>query len=146
MATLHPFRFVALASLGAAVLAVAVASRAEAPDTLSMSDVSRVVAASRAEARRCYDAGLARNPSLAGKVVVEFTILADGRVSGAKKSESSLSDAAVDACIVRVVSQLRFPASSAVTSTVRVPYAFVAASPSDAGSDAGKRMDSGTGG
>ena len=50
---------------------------------------------------RCYEDGLAKNPSLAGRVAVKFMIARDGSVSTAEDSGSTLPDSSVTSCIVR---------------------------------------------
>jgi hypothetical protein len=50
--------------------------------------------------RRCYEKGLARNPALAGKVVVRMKIDADGEVDEAYDWGSTLPDLKVVRCVV----------------------------------------------
>ena len=135
----------AIAAVSIAAFAVATAL-AEAPETRSMSDIQRVIARSRVDAKRCYDDGLAKNPNLTGKITIEFRIMPDGRVRDAKKSDGSLGDAAVETCIVHVIEGLRFPPDHEGPQTVRVPFAFLstgdpvdAGAPRDGGRDAALR-------
>jgi len=69
--------------------------------------VRDVVLSGMDEILRCYRA--AGQPDLTGKVVVKWTILANGRVEGTTIKESTLDAPSIDACIVDVVTGLEFP-------------------------------------
>ena len=74
--------------------------------------------------RRCYEAGLARDPKLAGTVSVAFAFGEDGVVTDAKDATSTLPDAAVIGCVVGGFRQISFPKAHAGTVTVVYPIAF----------------------
>ena len=74
--------------------------------------------------RTCYERGLAKVPTLQGRVAVRFAIQLDGSVAGAQSAGSDLPDAEVVACIVRIFSQLRFPAPEGGVVTVVYPIMF----------------------
>ncbi|MEO7331086.1 MAG: AgmX/PglI C-terminal domain-containing protein, partial [Minicystis sp.] len=86
--------------------------------------VQRVVRQSAGRARRCYENGLRRDPTLAGRVVVRFLILANGEVGSAADAGSSLGDPGVIACVVRTVQGLTFPAPEGGAITVTYPITF----------------------
>jgi hypothetical protein len=65
--------------------------------------------------RRCYERGLAQDPTLAGKVTVMFTVDAYGRVRGAATGVTSK----VDACLTSALGSWRFP-----TPIARKPATF----------------------
>lgn len=71
--------------------------------------IRRVILSHRAQIRYCYEKQLAQQPGLAGKLLVEFVIGADGRVTTARAAEDSLGDAAVGRCIVSRVKGWTFP-------------------------------------
>jgi hypothetical protein len=72
--------------------------------------VARIVHASFARLRLCYELGLRANPELAGDVVVRFVIDRSGAVStSAVGTDTTLADPDVNACIARQVGQLSFP-------------------------------------
>lgn len=58
----------------------------------------------------CYERELGRAPNLYGKLVVHFAIDGTGRVEQADVLQSSLQDANVEACVLRTVRSIRFPA------------------------------------
>ena len=86
--------------------------------------ISRVVRQKLATMRACYEAGLARNPALAGRVAIKFTIDRTGSVAQAEMSGSSLVDPQVNACIVRAFRGLSFPAPAGGNITVMYPLTF----------------------
>ena len=83
----------------------------------------RVVRRHVNQVRYCYEQGLRRNPSLAGRVSVELVINPAGVVSTAQVRSSTLGDVQVEQCIVSAVRRIRFPARGG-TGTVRVTYPF----------------------
>jgi RNA polymerase sigma factor (sigma-70 family) len=82
----------------------------------------------------CYEEGLARDPTLAGKVVVEFTIEGEPKVGGIvgesaiDPEESDLADPVVRECIQETMHALEIdpPAEGGVVK-VRYPFAFAPA-------------------
>ncbi len=56
--------------------------------------------------QRCYADGLARDPELWGRVAVRLRIATRGRVTDATEIESHFPDAAVTACVCRVLGRL----------------------------------------
>ncbi len=74
---------------------------------------------------RCYESELRKNPSLAGKVTVTFTIQERGNVTGAKASENTTGSAAVADCVTRTISRFRFnPGPEGGSVTFRYPFVF----------------------
>ncbi len=71
----------------------------------------------------CYDAQARKEPSLAGDVVIRFTIGADGTTRNAKVKQSTLGNAKVESCMVDVAKKLKFPAERGRKDT-RVIYPF----------------------
>lgn len=75
---------------------------------LSPEGVRRVLMASDPRMRACHARGFAENPEAAGRVVVEFIISVDGRVSSASVRDATLAVRGVADCVVEVVRGLRF--------------------------------------
>jgi hypothetical protein len=71
--------------------------------------IQRVVRQHMGELRRCYEAGLRRDPKLTGTVRVKFVIDRSGSVSTAAEADSTLPDHEVGRCMVRTFYTLRFP-------------------------------------
>lgn len=70
--------------------------------------VSRMIKSRQSAIKRCYETALRNNPTLAGKVSVQFTIMERGNVSGARATENTTNDAGLASCVVRVVAGLRW--------------------------------------
>jgi TonB family protein len=85
--------------------------------------VRRVVRAHLNEVRFCYSEALARQPALAGRVVVQFTIAHTGRVLVSALQSSSLGSATVEQCIVAATRRWEYPRPSG-GGLVSVSYPF----------------------
>lgn len=59
--------------------------------------------------RYCYQRELQKDPALAGKVVIKFTIAKDGTVSQSAAKENTTGSKAVDSCINGVFYKMQFP-------------------------------------
>jgi TonB family protein len=69
----------------------------------------KVIKRHQNEIKFCYEQELQKNPALAGKVAVAWTIDATGGVSEANISESSISNANVESCIEQRIRRWKFP-------------------------------------
>jgi hypothetical protein len=76
--------------------------------------IKRIVRQNMGRFRACYEDGLARNPSLAGRVEIKFMIDRDGEVASALDSGSTLPDKDVIECIARAYTTLSFPSPNGV--------------------------------
>lgn len=76
---------------------------------LPPSVIQKIVRANYGAFRKCYEAGLARNVNLQGKVVVRFVIERDGSVGDVANGGSDLPDQEVQTCIVDAFRGLTFP-------------------------------------
>jgi hypothetical protein len=85
-------------------------SRAEVRGGLDKEIVRRIVRQHLNEVRFCYDEALARTPTLAGRVVVQFTIAGTGKVLASVLQSSTLGSAAVESCIVGATRRWLYPA------------------------------------
>lgn len=98
-------------------------------------DIQKVVRANFGRMRSCYEAGLGRNPKLAGTVSTKFVIDTEGRVSSAQAAPNTkfganepdsppFPDADVTKCVVDVFATLRFPKPDGGIVTVVYPIIF----------------------
>ncbi|MBL9023435.1 MAG: AgmX/PglI C-terminal domain-containing protein, partial [Myxococcales bacterium] len=69
--------------------------------------IQRIVRLSHNRLRHCYEQGLQKHPTLAGKVTTKFTIGPEGAVSAAKSE--GLSDASVVSCVEKTFLSMAFP-------------------------------------
>ncbi|MDH5674616.1 MAG: TonB family protein [Myxococcales bacterium] len=58
--------------------------------------------------RACYEKELRRNPTLAGKVTIEFAIQPRGNVTGVKVTTNTTGESAVGTCVANAVQRFRF--------------------------------------
>ncbi|APR84326.1 Hypothetical protein A7982_09675 [Minicystis rosea] len=86
--------------------------------------IQRIVRRQFGRARLCYENGLRRNPSLAGRVSVRFVIGRDGTVQSAADGGSSLPDSEVVSCVVRSFFGLTFPEPEGGVVSVTYPLLF----------------------
>lgn len=71
--------------------------------------IAKVIRDHMAEIKYCYEMELNKNPSLAGKVAVAFTIDPTGAVSEASVSETTLNNSSAENCMLRRIRRWRFP-------------------------------------
>ena len=90
---------------------------------LSEREIDRVVRRGQANVQYCYESALQRQPSLAGRVTVSFTIERSGQTRSVRVASSSLGNASVEGCITRQVGRWRFPAPDG--GEVQVVYPFI---------------------
>jgi TonB family protein len=75
--------------------------------------------------RACYERELRRNPTLSGKVTIQFTIEERGNVSGVKVSENTTSDDAVGECVANAIQRFRFnPGPQGGSVSFSYPFVF----------------------
>lgn len=105
--------------------------------------IQRIVRENFAGMRACYEAGLAKTPTLKGKITTRFVIERDGSVSSAQdmhdvpveapdplkanvfgRSEPRFPDAEVVACVVSKFAALKFPEPQGGIVTVVYPIVF----------------------
>ncbi|MEM6533063.1 MAG: AgmX/PglI C-terminal domain-containing protein [Myxococcota bacterium] len=92
---------------------------------LSPQVVGRVIGRNSSRVKYCYEKALQRNPNLGGKVTATFTVGPTGAVLRSNISASTIGDAGVEQCIVRVVRQMRFPpCAGGGTADVTYPWLF----------------------
>jgi hypothetical protein len=72
--------------------------------------IRRIVRAHIHEIRDCYNKGLAQDPTLAGKIAIEFTIGPSGKVEEAKAVDvTGFADPEVPKCIAEAIETWTFP-------------------------------------
>lgn len=86
-------------------------------------DVARVMGGRAGAIRACYEMHLQRNPDLAGRLEVRFTIEEDGTVSGFTVTLNELTQE-IAACVQRQIASLKFPKPAGGVCVIRWPYRF----------------------
>ena len=105
--------------------------KSEAPDVdgaLDSSAIARVVRSRMRMVQNCYEKELKRNPSLSGKIEIEFTIGESGRIEEAFVASNGMGSDAVGACIVSRIKRWRFPKPDGGSVTVAYPFIFTSSS------------------
>jgi TonB family protein len=96
--------------------AVGAAPALKAGSALAADQIERVVGAQKAELTRC-------GRTASGDVVVGFTVRPDGTTKNVAVKSSTVGDPAVEACLVKRVEGLRFPAAGG-ESRVTWPFQY----------------------
>lgn len=87
--------------------------------------VVRTIKARLSAIKGCYERELKRNPTLAGKVTIEFTIEERGTVSAVKVKDNSTGDQAVAECVAAAVRRFRFnPGPDGGSVVYSYPFVF----------------------
>ncbi len=86
--------------------------------------VAKAVNSHLQEVRACYERALLKDPGLAGKVVLEWTISTAGRVVTAKTKTSTLRNGAVEGCILQSLKTWQFPLARGGVVIVSYPFLF----------------------
>ena len=102
---------------------IPLSNEAEVGGGLDLDLVAEVIKKNLGQIRFCYEQGLQSEPSLSGKVTVEFVIGGSGQVKTAGVRSSSLGSQIVDECILSRLRSWRF-ALPAGGSDVKVVYPF----------------------
>ncbi len=92
---------------------------------LDKSVIDRVIKQHSAQIRYCYQKELNKDPELSGKVVIKFTIAADGTVSSAETNSTTMNNATVEDCICNRFLRFAFPEpEGGGIVIVRYPFTF----------------------
>lgn len=90
---------------------------------LTADQIRRVIQRNISQVQHCYEQGLQRNPSMAGRVTVAFIISPTGAVQSSSVADNSLGDSAVGSCISGAVRRWAFPQPDpAGVVSVRFPF------------------------
>jgi hypothetical protein len=104
------------------VRALSVGSRVSG--SLSRGEVLAVINRHMARIQQCYERGLTRKGTMAGRVSFTWTITPTGKVSGLRQVSSTLGDVQVSNCISKVISRMRFPRPKGGSVSITFPFIF----------------------
>jgi len=92
---------------------------------LTKEEVAKVIHSHMNEIRYCYESAILADPSLAGKVLVDFKIGAQGSVGTAAAAENTMNNAQVGGCLVGKLKNWKFPQPrGGVQVAVSYPFIF----------------------
>lgn len=86
--------------------------------------VAKTINAHLQEVRGCYERALLKDPGLAGKVVLEWTIGTTGSVTAAKTKSSTLKNVTVEGCILSALKTWQFPQPRGGVVIISYPFLF----------------------
>lgn len=92
--------------------------------SMSRETIRRIVQRHISEVRFCYEQGLQQNPSLEGRITVNWIISPTGAVSSSRVVNSTVSNGRVEQCIASSVQRWSFPQPDG-GSPVGVNYPFI---------------------
>jgi pSer/pThr/pTyr-binding forkhead associated (FHA) protein len=99
-------------------------SKIKGQGTLSREEIQRVIDRNIGQIQVCYERALRKNPSIHGKVQLEWIIKTNGRVGVVKTARSTLASAAAVSCMSKAVKRWRFPKPRGGTVIVNYPFIF----------------------
>ena len=105
-------------------VARAASDRVSSQGQIDKEAVAKAINSHLAEVQRCYEAALLKNPGLAGKVVLEWSISTQGRVVSSKSKSSTLKDSSVESCILRSLNTWQFPPARGQSVIISYPFIF----------------------
>ena len=92
---------------------------------LTKEEVAKVIHSHMNEIRYCYESAILADPSLAGKVLVDFKIGAQGSVSTAQSAENTMNNVHVGGCLIEKLKNWKFPQPrGGVQVAVSYPFIF----------------------
>jgi hypothetical protein len=93
--------------------------------TLSTELFVAAVLANMEPLRKCYEAGLAKNADLAGRVLIKLRISPKGKVDNTSVVSSNISDPAVAPCLAKAIESVKFPEPKSLLVTVLAPFDLI---------------------
>jgi len=92
---------------------------------LTKEEVAKVIHSHMNEIRYCYESAILADPSLAGKVLVDFKIGSLGSVATAQTAENTMNNIQVGGCLVNKLRNWKFPQPrGGVQVAVSYPFIF----------------------
>jgi len=109
---------------GGVVTRASVRSVAASQGAIDREQVAKVINSYAREVQACYERALLKQPSLSGKLVVEFTLSPKGLVAAAKVKSSTLLNGALEACVLSQLKKWKFPSPNGSTVVITYPFLF----------------------
>jgi hypothetical protein len=91
---------------------------------LSKSTVSEILRVHEKKIKHCYAKGLARDPDLEGKVVMEWVIGATGVVSVVKTKQNTMTTPRLGMCLAAVIKSWKYPPPRKGVAAVTQEFVF----------------------
>ena len=91
---------------------------------LSKEKVIAVIRKNLRKINACYERQLIKSPNLSGNLTISWVIKPSGKVSGVKQVLSSINNAALKSCVLKIFKKLRFPKPKGGQVKVKYPLLF----------------------
>ena len=91
---------------------------------LSREQISSVIRSHSNDIRICYERDLQEDPTLEGRITVNWIIGLDGRVIEQTAVENTMGSGAVESCILEEISRMRFDVPKGGMVNVTYPFTF----------------------
>lgn len=98
--------------------------RLQSQGSIDRNAVLKVINSHINEVQYCYEKNLLKDPSLKGKVSVEWTIGGSGSVTRVRQKTSTLRSPQVSSCIIQAIKRWRFPKPTGGNVTISFPFVF----------------------
>jgi len=92
--------------------------------SLTREEIQRVVDKFMSQIKFCYEREIQKIPNLEGKVVANWVITGEGRVQTSAVAESTMGNAPVEQCVLKIINRMVFPKPRG-GGIVKVNYPFV---------------------
>jgi hypothetical protein len=92
--------------------------------SLAESEIEKVLSKYLQRFQYCYEKALLSDSSLAGHILVQWTIGSGGATSDVKVIRSQLNNALLHQCLTSEIGKVRFPAPQGGNVIVKYPFAF----------------------
>jgi outer membrane biosynthesis protein TonB len=92
--------------------------------TLARGEIQKVVNAHVHQVQACYERQLMKDPSLGGKITLEWVINGSGAVASVRVKQSTIHSVDVATCIQNAIRGWKFPSPQGGAVTVTYPFAF----------------------
>jgi TonB family protein len=122
-----PVRVARLGTIKGSPVAASGSSKALEPEQReerSSRTIARVVDSHTGAIRYAYNKELRKNPALKGKIVIRFTIAADGTVTDARLDESTMNWAPLETALAEMAVKWKFPPIPEGVVAVTYPFIF----------------------
>lgn len=93
-------------------------------DFCDKNDIRRVVGAKSRAITFCFEKELQSKPALKGKIIAQWQVGLDGKVMSSSIASSTMGDKAVEGCITRVISRMRFKPPNGGICIINFPFVF----------------------
>jgi TonB family protein len=100
---------------------------AEVRGSLDKELIRRIIRRHINEVKFCYESQLTRYPDLQGRVMVQFTIGANGQVMASVVQSSTMGNPPVEGCIANAVKRWEFPRPQGGIVVVTYPFVLKSA-------------------